>query len=117
MQDNKRMLKLITRKELACIHLHEEIVEYVFGILYREEKARFTNPKRIFFILNVLGKHDLDCLEDNLAFICSKLGCQSEADLAEALEVSEDEIYDLEDKTDIAVDDLAAYWEHLADNS
>ncbi len=98
----------ITAKEEMCMSIDFRIREFVRQGHYKVESL--IRPRDIFEILQSMLNYN-DPLFENLAFLCAKLGCENEADLAYLLEATEDEIREFLNKANIKMEDAAHYWE------
>ncbi len=97
-----------TAKEKMCMSIDYHIRWFVSqGQCCAESHIK---PREIYEILQsfTTGR---DPILENLAFLCSKFGCENEADLAYLLEATEDEIHELLSSANLKIEDLARYWE------
>ena len=106
--------KRFTHKEAACFGVMDEVVRFVYDRVYKipEEEKCSCPALTIYYFLK--DKRENSSISWDIGFMCAKLGCKTEADLAKLLNVSEQEIYDLlEDEGD--VEELVNDWESIED--
>ena len=89
---NSRKHNPLTQKEIGCFALHPIIRDYVLDCLHDGEEEHIHNKCVYYTLVALLRKGDRN-LSANLAFICSKLNCQTESDLAEVLHFSKSTIH------------------------
>lgn len=87
-----RKHKPLTAKEFSCFIINNIIKDFVLDCLHDSEEKHTTNTC-VYHILDGMLRREYCYLNANLAFICSKLNCQTKADLAEVLHVSKSTIY------------------------
>lgn len=104
--------KRFTNKEFACFGLMNEVVWFVFNMVYKTGEHSYP-ARTIYLFLKDKQRHS--SISTELGFICSKLGCKNAAQLAKVLAVSEDEIFDLLDDEGEDIPELVSSWETLPD--
>ena len=97
-----------TAKEKKCMSIDFHIQGFVSqGQCCAESHIK---PREIYDILQSFT-NERGPLVENLAFLCSKFGCENEADLSYLLEATEDEIHELLSTANLKIEGLARYWE------
>ena len=95
-----------------CTLIDWRIREFALQGQYKAESLFI--PRNIYDVLQGMSDEDeVKRMVANLAFLCAKLGCENEADLAYLLDVPEDELHDFVSRANIKIEGLAQYWENL----